>query len=145
MANFNNVKTGYIGNAYDGDDLSMVVDGELMYGFAAGSTAVEYADDNDNVSTATDLQGSSFVSKNHKQTGKFTVNLNQMSPSNKKLTELLNTQAEFSVDYRNSSDHVYSEHCLITKHPNVTTADTAGTAAWTIVALDRTIENVIGG
>ncbi|MBD5430143.1 hypothetical protein [Lactobacillus sp.] len=144
MANFNNPKTGYIDPPYDSGDLSLVINGVLMFDFASGSTAVEYADDNAVASSTVDLQGAANISINHKGTGKLTVNLSQMSPCNKVLTDLLDQRKIFSIDYRNSDSHVYSEHCYIEKHPNVTTAETAGTSAWLIVVLDRTIESLLG-
>lgn len=144
MAGFNNAKTGYLGKVYDSKDLNLIVDGELVYAYAPGSTAVEYADDNDNMTAGVDLQGTSYISRNHKATGKLTVNLSQMSPFNKKFTDLLNGTEEFSIDYRDSSIHVSSEHCFITKHPNAQTGETIGTVAWSITVLDRDIESLVG-
>ena len=98
MASFNSAETGLMAK-YNANDTTLMVDGELMYGFAA-DTMISVAYDNDNVTVAQDPQGTAVASINNKTGATLTVNLNETSPSNAKLTELANTRAEFPLDLR---------------------------------------------
>ena len=98
MASFNSAETGLMAK-YNANDTTLMVDGELMFGYAT-DTMITVAYDNDNVTVSQDPQGTAVASVNNKTGATITVNLNETSPSNAKLTELANTRGEFPLDLR---------------------------------------------
>ena len=95
MPSFNSAEPGLMAK-YNANDITLMVDGELMYGFAP-DTMISVAYDHDNVTVSQDPQGTAVASINNKTGATLTVNLNETSPSNAKLTELANTRAEFPL------------------------------------------------
>ena len=89
-------------------------------------------------------QGTAVASINNKTGATLTVNLNETSPSNAKLTELANTRAEFPLDLRTSTVHQTAAHCYISKMPDNTAAQNAGDRAWQIHALNLDTESLVG-
>ncbi|MBP2057896.1 hypothetical protein J2Z60_001071 [Lactobacillus colini] len=145
MANANSPQTGLMAT-FNGADSTIVVDGNVMVGYAASGDIVQVTWDNDRVSVDTDVMGTSVASQNNKTSATMTLNLNQMSPSNKVLIDLYNRGVNgqnFAVDVRNSAEHVYGTHCYIAKMPEVNSGEKAGTRAWQIHLLNAEIESIL--
>ena len=109
MANANSSQTGVMGT-YDAADVTSVVDGNVLFGFQSGDF-VTWEWDNDKTSADGDSYGTFVLSKNNKNSGSVTFNLNQESPCNKVFADLANTNGEFAIDVRSDNEHVYG--CLL--------------------------------
>lgn len=142
MASFNSSETGLMAR-YTANDTTLMIDGELIFGYAV-DTMITVAYDNDNVTVTQDPQGTGVASINNKTGATITVNLNETSPSNAKLTELANTRGEFPLDLRTSTIHQTAAHCYISKMPDNTAAQNAGDRAWQIHALNLDTESLVG-
>lgn len=142
MASFNSSETGLMAK-YSANDTTLMIDGELIFGYAA-ETMITVSYDNDNVTVTQDPQGTAVASINNKTGATITVNLNETSPSNAKLTELANTRGEFPLDLRTSTIHQTAAHCYISKMPDNTAAQNAGDRAWQIHALNLDTESLVG-
>ena len=142
MASFNSSETGLMAQ-YNANDTTLMADGELIFGYADG-TMITVTYDNDNVTVTQDPQGTAVASINNKTGATITVNLNETSPSNAKLTELANTRSEFALDLRTSTIHQTAAHCYISKMPDNTAAQNASDRAWQIHALNLDTESLVG-
>lgn len=137
--NANSSQTGSMAE-YDAADTTAVIDGALMYGYQGGSDMFQASWANNKVSVNGDSMGTFVVSKNNKNNGTVTVNLNQQSPMNAKLTDLCNRNANFSIDIQSDTEHVSGAHCYVTKIPDVSDGDTASVRAWQIQVLNMLYE-----
>lgn len=142
MINGNSSKTGLMA-VYNAAETTLVIDGVEMYGYQQGGNMVQIAWDNDKVTVETDSQGTSVASINNKDSATATVNLNQASPCNKKLMDLVNSNKEFALDYHGTTEHWYSPHCFISKAPDTSEGDTASGRAWQIHMLNATQESLL--
>lgn len=144
MANYNNPQTGLMG-VYDARETTCTVNGQIMYGFDGSGNMVQFTQDNDNVTVATDPQGTSVASKNNRNTCTFTINLSQESPCNAILMELasLDITQGFPVTYQTSTERIFAPHCYISKVPDSASGESAGAMAWTIHGLNFTRESLL--
>lgn len=140
MANANSSQTGMMAE-YDAGDVTSVLDGAVVYGYMSGDF-VTWDWDNDKVSTDGDSYGTFVASKNNKNSGTVTFNLNQESPANAKFTELANANQRFSLDVRSNTEHVYGSHCYFSRIPSGQNGDTAQVRAWAIKVLNLEYERL---
>lgn len=138
--NANSAQTGYMSN-YDASDTTVVADTTPMFGFQSG-TFVSWEWANDMSSTDVDSQGTGVSSTNNKKNGSVTINLSQESPCNVKMTELANTRVRFPIDVRSANEHIWGEHCTITRIPAGENGDTATVRAWAISAPELKYERL---
>lgn len=140
MANANSSQTGYMAS-YDASDVTSVVDGNLLFGYQSGDF-VTWDWDNDKASVDGDSMGTFVTSKNNKNSGSITFNLNQQSPCNKVFADLCNANKEFAVDVRSDTEHVYGAHAIVTRIPSGQNGDTAQVRAWQVKVLNLEYERL---
>lgn len=140
--NFNSSQTGLMAT-YNAAESTLVINGNLMYGFMSGDNMFQITWDNDNMTVSTDSMGTSVASINNKDSATMTINLNQMSPCNAILLDLANRHVEFPVDARTSSEHWSTAYAYISKIPDLANGDNAQVRAWTIHMLNAKCESTL--
>ena len=140
MANANSSQTGVMG-IYDAADVTSVVDGNVLFGFQSGDF-VTWEWDNDKTSADGDSYGTFVLSKNNKNSGSVTFNLNQESPCNKVFADLANTNGEFAIDVRSDNEHVYGAHASVVRVPSGQNGDAAQVRSWQVKVLNLEYERL---
>lgn len=140
MANANSAQTGFMSN-YDASDTSVIINQTPMFGYQSG-TFISWEWANDLSSTDVDSQGTGVSSTNNKHNGSLTVNLSQQSPCNTVMADLAAKRTRFPVDVRSDTEHVWGEHCTITRIPSGENGDTSTVRAWGISAPELKYERL---
>lgn len=137
---YNSAKTGYM-DTYNAAHATLIINNTPIYGFGQDDmVSVSFSQDRQSFSQ--DPQGTGVRSINNKTGATITINLSQMSPARKLLTDLLNDTEEFELDFRDDSVHFYSNYCFVNKSPDYQAGNTAGNRAWAISAIDLMEEAV---
>lgn len=124
---------------YDPRDVSVVVDGHIVVGFAEGSL-VQAEKNEDDVSMYVGSQGEVTFVDSADNTGTITLTLKHDSPSNRKLMELRNDKEPFSVrvtDKNFDGDvSVGGSQARIQKAPPFNRGDSVEETEWAILVAD---------
>ncbi|MCV3742956.1 hypothetical protein OF387_17105 [Lentilactobacillus hilgardii] len=140
MANANSSQTGLMAE-YNAADCTHVVDGAVAFGFN-GSDMVSWDWDNDKASLAGDSMGTFVLSDNNKNSGKVTYNLDQESPFNKNLADLCNANKTFPIDIRSTTEHVWGDHCKVSRIPAGSNGDNSGNRPWVVIVTNLMYERL---
>ena len=130
---------------YNANSTVLTINNIRMYGFAPGSTMAQMSWDNDRVVVEVDAQGTPVPSQSNKDSATLTINLSQQSPSNAVLMSLSRSNASFSVDFRNGTEHWWGTQAYISKPADMSDGDNAGTRAWTVKVLHANFEAIEDG
>ncbi len=127
---------------YDPRDVSVIVNGNIITGFADG-TFVSVEKDEDNFETYVGAQGEVGRSRNANPVGTITVNLQNVSPSNAVLNRLAKGRDTFSakvVDRNTGNTTAGGSKCWIQKPADREWGDEVSEVEWNIVVGDYDIE-----
>lgn len=127
---------------YDAAQITLVVDGQEIYGFKGGTDSVSVAYSSDKVTADPDSMGTTVFSINNKSDGTITVNLNQQSPCCKKLGDICNSNKVVPVDLNAGTEHTWSAQAYISKLPDMGYGDNAGVRTFAIKAADLQTEYI---
>lgn len=127
---------------YDAKDVSVVVNGTFMTGFAEG-TFVSWAKDEENYSVSVGAQGDVARAKVNNPLGTITITLQQTSPQCKFLDALANagTIVPVSViDKGTSATKVGGSQCFVKKPADGERSDEVGTSEYELCVMDFAIQ-----
>ena len=120
---------------YDAKEVTTIVDSMVMTGFQDGDM-VSFSKDNAYIEVQTDAQGSASAAKNNDSLGTFTINMSQNSDGNRKLMQLANSRAEFSITVTHANEKAWATKAYIEKTPDGSFGKGVPTRSYTIKALD---------
>ena len=123
---------------YDTRDVSVVVDGTVLTGFAEG-TFVEASKDEDNYEAYVGAQGEVSRSRNANPMGSINVTLKSTSPSNALLNTLAKSNRTFAarvVDRNTGNATAGGAVCWVQKPTGLEWGDEVSEREWTIVVAD---------
>lgn len=123
---------------YDAKDVSVIVNGAFLTGFAEG-TFVSWAKDEENYNVTVGAQGDVGRSKVNNPLGTITVTLMQTSPHCKTLDNYANTGALIPVsviDKGSSAVNVGGQECFVKKPADGERSDELSTVEYEIAVLD---------
>lgn len=126
---------------YDAKDVSVIVNGTYLTGFAEG-TFVSWAKDEENYNVTVGAQGDVARSKVNNPLGTITVTLQQTSPQVKMLDTLASTGAIVGcsvVDKGTSAVNVGGSQCYVKKPADGERSDEVGTAEFEIQVMDYSV------
>lgn len=127
---------------YDATNVTVMVDGQFITGFAEGSF-VECEKDEDNFNTKISAQGDVAVAVRNNTLGTITITLSQTSPSISLLDKLANTKKQFPVSVISNNEvkeKVYGTKAMVKKPANKTFSDEIEDREYEIQVFDYTVE-----
>lgn len=119
---------------YDAVDSTLTVNNQVIWGFQPGEAMCTISWANNKVTESPDSMGTVVFSRVNKNDGTITVNLSEMSPCNKILSDLSDNNTRFPVDFSNTADHVWAQDAYIAKIPDISDGDTASGRSYQIKA-----------
>lgn len=135
--------------SYSPGEISVIVDGQIISGFAEG-TFISVARDEDSSTFVPSATGGGSRTKNANKAGKFTFTLQQTSESNQALSDLLKADEDgdnsiFPVLVRDNSgaDLHKAEQVYIVKYPQSDYAKELSNREWVLQA--EVLEMNLGG
>ncbi|EKM0740871.1 hypothetical protein HCA21_11410 [Listeria seeligeri] len=120
---------------YDAADVSIVVNGISLFGFADGDM-VSCSKDANNIEIKSDAQGNSSAAVSNDRSGTVQIDLAQTSPCYPKLIDIANRQLKVPVYVINGNEKIGGSMAFIEKLPNAGFGKSVGTRSFTFKVLD---------
>lgn len=120
---------------YDAADVSIIVNGISLFGFAEGDM-VTCSKDANNIEIKSDAQGNASAAVSNDKSGTVQIDLAQTSPCYAKLIDFANRQLEVSVYVINGNEKIGGSRAFIEKLPNAGFGKSVGTRSFTLKVLD---------
>jgi len=124
-------------SVYDAKEVTVIVDGVTVVGFADGDMVTCTKDEN-NITVVEDAQGSASAAINNSKIGTIQIMLAQTSPNYRQLVNLANSRRVVPTRVVNGSETIGGSQALVEKLPDTTFGSSVGSRQFTLKVLDYT-------